>query len=110
MDRQTFAERSEMTSNWYEQVKKREGNVEAYIGKRHTAYLKRWKEAARFIENGSKVLDVGGGNLYPALLEYILNKKQIDYFYIDVDRDAVTESREAGRGPGMQRESVFIRV
>src|ERR1700737_4494416 len=94
VDRETFAERqAKMTSNWYEQVKKREGNVEAYIAKRQKAYLERWKEAGRFIDDGSTVLDVGGGNLYPDLLSYLKDKK-VEYHYIDVDSSAVEGSKK----------------
>jgi len=100
MDRDTFAKRqADMSANWYEGVKRREGNVEAYIVKRHHAYLDRWKEAGRFIADGSKVLDVGGGNLYPLLLEYI-KSKNIDYHYLDIDAAAVEGSRNLGENFG----------
>lgn len=100
MDREIFAKRqADMTENWYEGVKRREGNVEAYIAKRHQAYLDRWREAGRFITDGSKILDVGGGNLFPMLLEYLKSKK-IDYYYQDVDSSAVEGSRNLGESFG----------
>lgn len=104
MDRQTFADRqAAMTSNWYEEVKRREGDVAAYIARRHSAYLDRWKEAGRFIPDGSAVLDLGGGNLFPDLFSY-LRSKQIDYHYRDVDPAAVNATRELGRDYGYSGE------
>lgn len=94
MDRGTFAERqAAMTANWYELVRQRVGDVEAYIAGRQAAYLDRWREAARFIADGSRVLDVGGGNLYPGLLQY-LKQRRLEYFYLDVDPAAVDASRQ----------------
>ncbi|WP_322009726.1 class I SAM-dependent methyltransferase [Paraburkholderia sp. J12] len=93
MDRATFAQRqADMTSNWYEGVKRREGDVDAYIARRQDAYLDRWREAGRFIQDGATVLDVGGGNLYSALIEY-LKGRRFDYHYLDVDQSAVEGSR-----------------
>ena len=94
MDREAFGRRQvEMTARWYEGVKRREGDVEAYIEKRQAAYLDRWREAGRFIVSGSKVLDIGGGTLFRDLLEY-LKAKAIDYYYLDVDERAVSSSRD----------------
>lgn len=99
--RETFAQRqADMTSNWYEGVKQREGDVDAYIAKRHDAYLGRWKEATRFIRDGSKVLDVGGGNLFPKLLDYLTDRK-FDYWYLDVDQRAVDGSRASAAAYGI---------
>jgi SAM-dependent methyltransferase len=96
MDRDTFAARqAAMTANWYEAVKRREGDVEAYIGRRKLAYLERWREAGRFIPDGSRVLDVGGGNLFAELLQY-LRSKDLDYQYLDVDPGAVAGARQLG--------------
>ncbi len=93
MDRDTFAKRqAAMTSNWYENVKRTHGDVKAYIASRHRAYLDRWQEAGRFIPDGAKILDIGGGNLFPALLEYIKSKR-LDYHYLDIDETAVDGSR-----------------
>ncbi len=101
MDRETFARRqSDMSANWFERVKSREGNVEAYIGKRQLAYLDRWREAGRFIGTGSRVLDVGGGNLYQSLVEYLVSK-DIDYYYVDIDQSAVDGSRNLASRFGM---------
>lgn len=77
-----------MTANWFEGVKQSSKDVDAYIATRHRAYLDRWNEALRFVEKGARVLDVGGGNLYPALLER-LREHEIDYWYTDVDQGAV---------------------
>lgn len=108
MDRENFAQRqAEMSANWYEGVKRREGNVDAYIIKRHHAYLDRWKEAGRFIADGAKVLDIGGGNLYPLLLEYI-KSKNIDYHYLDIDAAAVEGSRKLGESFGFNPKNFSV--
>ena len=96
MDRDTFAARqAAMTANWYEGVKRREGDVEAYIQRRRDAYLDRWREAGRFIADGSRVLDVGGGNLFPELLAWF-RARGFDYRSLDVDPGAVAGARSLG--------------
>jgi SAM-dependent methyltransferase len=96
LDRDTFARRqAEMTANWYEGVKRREGDVDAYIAGRQIAYLDRWQEAGRFIPDGSRILDVGAGNLYGTLFEYF-KRKRLDYHYLDVDESAVVGSAALG--------------
>lgn len=92
-DRDAFGLRqAEMTQRWFESVKARFGDVDGYIKKRQVAYLDRWQEAVRFFPKGSKVLDVGGGNLYESLLKF-LSSHGIDYWYQDVDPAAVAGSR-----------------
>ncbi len=92
-DRADFAIRqAEMTARWFENVKRVHGDVDAYIATRHAAYLDRWKEAARFIPNGARVLDIGGGNLFPALVEFF-EERQFHYTYIDVDPSCVDGAR-----------------
>ncbi len=91
--RDDFARRqAEMTSKWYEKVRRSHGDVEKYILTRHEAYLDRWREAMRFVDDGSCVLDVGGGNLFPSLVKY-LKSKSLDYHYIDIDPGAVETAR-----------------
>ena len=92
-DRTEFGDRqAEMTARWYENVKRQHGDVEAYLATRYTAYLDRWKEAGRFISDGSHVLDIGGGNLYERLVGY-LKEREFRYNYLDVDPSAVEGSR-----------------
>jgi SAM-dependent methyltransferase len=92
-DRQDFARRqAEMTSQWFENVKRTHGDVDQYIASRHEAYLDRWREAGRFIGEGARVLDVGGGNLFPALVGYF-KEKRLAYHYLDIDPAAVEGSR-----------------
>lgn len=91
--RDEFARRqAEMTSNWYENVKKKYGDVDQYIRLRHEAYMGRWREAMRFVEKGSCILDVGGGNLFANLVQYIKDMN-LDYHYLDIDPGAVEGSR-----------------
>jgi SAM-dependent methyltransferase len=91
--RDNFARRqAEMTANWYENVKKTHGDVDQYIKLRHEAYMGRWREAMRFVPDGSCILDVGGGNLFRSLVEYI-KSKHLDYHYLDIDPGAVEGSR-----------------
>lgn len=102
MDRDEYAaKQAAMTANWYEGVKRREGDVEAYIAKRQLAYLDRWGEAGRFIKKGSRVLDIGGGNIYIGLIEYF-KAKELDYFYRDVDVGAVEASRNLAETRGFK--------
>lgn len=99
-ERDVFARRqAEMTSNWYENLKKQQIDVDAYIRGRQDAYIARWKEATRFVEDGSAVLDIGGGNLYPKLIEYLM-KRQFRYNYIDVDPTAVDSSAAIANAAG----------
>lgn len=82
------AGQAEMTARWYENVKRDRPDVDAYIATRHTAYLNRWQDAGRFIEDRSRVLDIGGGNLYPALVEF-WKRRLFRYSYLDVDPSCV---------------------
>jgi SAM-dependent methyltransferase len=92
-DREEFAVRqAAMTATWFENIKKTHGDVEQYVATRHQAYLDRWAEAGRFIKPGDCLLDVGGGNLFPKLLDY-LKSKAIDYHYVDIDWGAVASAR-----------------
>lgn len=94
-----------MTARWYENVKQAHGDVDAYIATRHAAYLDRWKEAARFIPNGSRLLDIGGGNVYPALIDFFKHRK-FEYVYLDVDPAAVDSSRAIAQSKGL-RDAIF---
>ena len=91
--REDFARRqANMTSQWFENVKKAHGDVDRYIATRHSAYLDRWREAGRFMKDGDRVLDVGGGNLFPQLVSYFKDRG-FDYHYVDIDPAAVEGSR-----------------
>ncbi|SFN07239.1 class I SAM-dependent methyltransferase [Variovorax sp. OV329] len=106
MDRETFAIRqAKMTSQWYEGVRAREGDVNSYIERRHDAYLDRWKEAIRFMPTGARVLDVGGGNLFPRLLT-LLKSLDFDYHYRDVDPSAVAGSKRLAEEFGFNPEKL----
>lgn len=103
LTRGMFAERqAAMSARWYENVQQR-GNVEAYLAQRKSAYLQRWKEATRYLLDGAKILDIGGGNLFPELLEY-LNLRRFDYWYMDVDPAAVSSSQSLAVEAGMNRD------
>lgn len=107
-ERDVFAKRqAEMTSNWYENLKKRSIDVDAYITGRQDAYIERWKEATRFIEDGSAVLDIGGGNLYPRLIEF-LKAKEFRYNYVDVDPAAVDSSASFANAAGFRTSSFRV--
>lgn len=99
--REDFGKRqAEMTARWYENIKASYGDVDAYVATRHRAYLDRWREAARFIKDGARILDIGGGNLFPDLLHYFENRA-FQYSYIDVDPDAVSGSRKLAEELGL---------
>ncbi len=97
--RAEFAQRqAEMTANWMAAVERNAGDVEAYIRQRQRAYLDRWREAWRFIPDGAKVLDIGGGNPWPDLLREL---SRFDYHYLDVDPAAVAGARVLGAEVGI---------
>lgn len=95
------ARQAEMTAQWYENVKRLHPDVEAYIATRHAAYLDRWKEAARFINDNARVLDIGGGNIYPALVEF-WRSRCFRYSYLDVDPSCVDASRQLASTLGLE--------
>ena len=100
-DRENFGVRqAEMTARWYANIKANYGDVDAYIATRHKAYMDRWREAGRFIPYGARVLDIGGGNLFPELLRYF-EHCGFRYAYLDVDPDAVTGSRKLAHDLGL---------
>ena len=104
MDRETFAVRqAEMTARWYQNVQRREGDVAAYIARRENAYLDRWREALRFVQDGSRLLDIGGGNLFPRMLA-MLAERSLEYWYVDVDPAAVVTSRALATAAGFAPE------
>ncbi len=71
-DREVFAQRqAEMTDRWFAGVRTKADDVEAYVKARQTAYNARWNEALRFMPRGARILDIGGGNIYPDLLTKI---------------------------------------
>lgn len=101
-DREDFGVRqAEMTARWYANIKATYGDVDAYIATRHTAYMDRWREAGRFIPDGARVLDIGGGNLFAELLRYF-KRREFRYAYLDVDPDAVEGSRKLASGMGLE--------
>lgn len=100
-DRDTFGVRqAEMTARWFENVKRQHGDVDAYIRTRFAAYLDRWREAARFIPDGSRLLDIGGGNLFDELILFFKDKKY-QYRYLDVDPSSVESSQAIAHALGM---------
>ena len=106
MDRTEFGNRqAEMTAQWFENVKQKYGDVDAYIAKRCDAYLDRWKEAGRFISDGSDVLDIGGGNLYEGLVQY-LKDRGFRYSYRDVDYGSVDLAKDITARMGLEAPSV----
>lgn len=100
-DRAKFGDRqADMTARWFENVKRTHGDVDAYIKTRHDAYLGRWKEAGRFIDNGANILDIGGGNLFDRLISYFRDR-ELRYNYLDVDPSAVDGSRALAEQHGL---------
>lgn len=89
MDREEFGRRqAEMTARWMSNVISGQADYAAYIDQRKAAYMDRWREAARFIEDGARVLDIGGGNLWGELLMFFRSRR-FDYWYMDVDPNCV---------------------
>lgn len=89
-----------MTAQWFEQLQRRVPDVQAHVAQRQAAYLDRWHEAGRFLRRGDQVLDLGGGNLYPALLQY-LRSLDLTYHYRDIDPQAVAASAALAQQHGL---------
>ena len=95
------AAQAAMTRNWGDNVFAREGgDVEAYFELRRRAYLKRWGEALPFVPPGAALLDLGGGNLFPALFDVLRAHGVRTYDYMDVDPAAVEGSRALALAAG----------
>jgi SAM-dependent methyltransferase len=92
---QFAASQVEMTRTWYSNLLRSGRNVEDYIAKRKAAYLDRWREAGRYIGDGGRVLDIGGGNIFSELLAYFRSKNW-DYWYADVGADETANARDLG--------------
>jgi len=75
-------------------------DVEAYIEARRAAYFRRWREATRHLSPGDKVLDLGGGNLWPELLRYI-KSEGLNYWYLDVDPKCVASCKSLAISEGL---------
>lgn len=92
---------AEMTAHWYENIKRIHKDVDAYIATRHAAYLGRWKEAARFIDDNARVLDIGGGNIYSDLVLF-WKDRGFQYSFLDVDPSCVEGSKSLAKALGLK--------
>ena len=98
--RAEFADRqAAMTRQWAKNAHDH-GDAEALFAQRRAAYLARWTEALRFVPDGSRLLDIGGGNGFAELFR-LLSSRRIDYHYLDVDPAAVEASRNIARTCGL---------
>lgn len=93
------ASQVEMTRSWYENLLRSGRDVEAYIAQRREAYLDRWREAARYIGRGGRVLDIGGGNLFADQFAFYRSMNW-DYWYADIGAHEVDASRALGVSQG----------
>lgn len=84
-----------MTRTWYDNLLRSGRDVEAYVAKRKEAYLDRWREAARYIGRGGRVLDIGGGNLFADQFALFRNMNW-EYWYADIGASEVAASRALG--------------
>jgi SAM-dependent methyltransferase len=96
---QFAASQVEMTRTWFNNLLQSGRNVEDYIAQRKAAYLGRWREAGRYIGAGGRVLDVGGGNIYDEMLDYIRSMNW-DYWYADVGADETAHAQRLGASFG----------
>ena len=100
LSRDAFAaSQVEMTRTWYDNLLRSGRNVEAYVAQRCAAYLDRWREAARYIGKGGRVLDIGGGNLFADQFTFFRSMNW-DYWYADIGADEVAASRAMGVSQG----------
>ncbi len=99
-EREDFGRRqAEMTARWMSNLVAQGGDHGAHIEARKRAYMDRWREAARFVPDGARILDVGGGNLWPGLIRFFKDRG-FDYWYMDVDPDSVASSAAVARDLG----------
>jgi len=101
IERDEFARRqAQMTAAWMRNVMDGNEDYLAYIEGRKAAYLGRWIEAARFLDDGARLLDVGGGNLWPEILQ-LIRGRGLNYWYLDVDPECVAGCKSLAQGMGM---------
>ena len=93
------ASQVEMTRTWYANLLRSGRDVDAYVAQRRAAYLDRWREAARYIGKGGRVLDVGGGNLFADQFAFYRSMGW-DYWYADIGADEVAAARALGAAHG----------
>src|SRR5947207_3238776 len=96
INRTEFARRqAEMTTRWFAGIKhgRTETEIEEYLARRRSAYVDRWNEALRFVPPAARVLDIGGGVLFPELLERF-KTCDLEYWYLDADPDVTSGSRK----------------
>jgi SAM-dependent methyltransferase len=96
---QFAASQMEMTRTWYNNLLRSGHNVEEYIAKRKSAYVVRWREAGRYFSRGDRVLDVGGGNMFPEQFEYF-RSMDWDYWYADIGETEVQHSAQLAASLG----------
>ena len=93
------ASQVEMTRTWYDNLLRSGRDVEVYVAERRAAYLDRWREAARYIGKGGRVLDIGGGNLFDDQFAFY-RAMGWDYWYADIGAHEVAASRALGQSHG----------
>lgn len=89
------ASQVEMTRTWYDNLLRSGRDVEAHVAGRRAAYLDRWREAARYIGKGGRVIDIGGGNLFADQFAFF-RSMDWDYWYADIGAEEVAASRALG--------------
>jgi SAM-dependent methyltransferase len=89
----------EMTQGWYDNLVRSGRDLDAYLKARNDAYLDRWREAARYIGRGGKVLDVGGGHIFARQFAFF-KEMDWDYWYADLGPEEVANSRALGASLG----------
>ena len=94
----------EMTQGWYDNLVRSKPDLEAYLRQRNDAYLDRWREAARYIGRGGRVLDVGGGHIFARQFAFFKDMDW-DYWYADLGPEEVANSRALGASLGFVPEN-----
>jgi SAM-dependent methyltransferase len=89
----------EMTQGWYDNLVRSGTDLDAYIRLRNEAYLDRWREAARYIGKGGRVLDVGGGHVFAKQFAFY-REMGWDYWYVDLGAEEVANSRALAKSLG----------
>ncbi|HEX3920399.1 MAG TPA: class I SAM-dependent methyltransferase [Caulobacteraceae bacterium] len=101
IERDEFARRqAQMTAAWMSNLVAGNDDYLAYIEGRKAAYAGRWIEALRFVRDGDKLLDIGGGNLWLELLQ-LIQGRGVNYWYLDVDPECVAGCKSLAQGVGL---------
>jgi ubiquinone/menaquinone biosynthesis C-methylase UbiE len=83
----------EQVQTWLANIQASGRDINEINKQRQAAYLQRWNETSPYMLDGSNVLDIGCGNFWPGLFEYLEGKK-INYTGLDIDPNVIKWNSE----------------